>query len=191
MQTGDRRVELKGPGRVRGGIVVAGILVLAVIAAPAIAADPNRVGGPPGGPPGQQGKPDKVKEPKDLITVTGTISVTTDADGAAVYRVAANGRTWDLQAGPRWFHGDRHPLRALVGKTVTITGETASGSGRIDVHAVDGKMLREAGRPPWAGGWKRVGEAHPGWSQDKADRFKARFGDCFPPGLCKKGDHAD
>jgi opacity protein-like surface antigen len=41
------------------------------------------------------------------------------------------------------------------------------------------------GKPPWAGGWKRVGEGHPGWSQEKADRFKAKFGDCFPPGQCK------
>jgi hypothetical protein len=191
MQTGERGVGLKGPGRVRGAIVVAGILVLAVIAAPAIAADPNRAGGPLGGPPGQQGKPDKVKEPTELVTVTGTVSVTTDADGAAVYRVSASGSTWDLQAGPRWFHGDKHPLKAYVGKSVTITGETASGSAKINVHSVDGKMLREAGRPPWAGGWKHVGETHPGWSQDKADRFKARFGDCFPPGLCKKGDQAD
>jgi hypothetical protein len=57
--------------------------------------------------------------------------------------------------------------------------------------------LREPGKPPWAGGWKVVGEKHPGWSQEKADRFKAKFGDCFPPGQCKDkpdkgaGDGAD
>ena len=26
---------------------------------------------------------------------------------------------------------------------------------------------------------------HAGGSQDKAERFRARFGDCFPPGQCK------
>ena len=37
-----------------------------------------------------------------------------------------------------------------------------------------------------------VGAAHPGWSQDKADRMKAKFGDCFPPGKCKdKPSHAN
>jgi hypothetical protein len=47
------------------------------------------------------------------------------------------------------------------------------------------RAVREAGKPPWAGGWRRVGERHPGWSQEKADRMKAKFGDCFPPGQCK------
>jgi hypothetical protein len=39
---------------------------------------------------------------------------------------------------------------------------------------VDGKTIREPGRPPWAGGWKVVGEKHPGWSQEKADRQAAK-----------------
>jgi hypothetical protein len=59
--------------------------------------------------------------------------------------------------------------------------------------AVDGTRLREPGKPPWAGGWKVVGERHPGWSEEKAARFAerqaakaARFGDCWPPGHCKQ-----
>ncbi len=73
---------------------------------------------------------------------------------------------------------------------MTITGEQAAGSTEVDVLTVDGKALREPGKPPWAGGWKVVGERHPGWSQEKADRFKAKFGDCFPPGQCKTKDKA-
>jgi hypothetical protein len=69
---------------------------------------------------------------------------------------------------------------------VTIVGTKAADSNNVDVVSVDGTALREPGKPPWAGGWKRVGSIHPGWSQEKADRFKAKFGDCFPPGLCKQ-----
>ena len=64
-------------------------------------------------------------------------------------------------------------------------GDKTAAQTEVDVLAVDGTVIREAGRPPWAGGWKRVGERHPGWSQEKADRFKAKFGACFPPGQCK------
>jgi hypothetical protein len=35
-----------------------------------------------------------------------------------------------------------------------------------------------------------VGEKHPGWSQAKADKFKAKFGGCFPPGQCKHAEAA-
>ena len=68
---------------------------------------------------------------------------------------------------------------------MTVDGEVAEGSTDVDVLAVNGTALREAGKPPWAGGWKVVGKQHPGWSQEKADRFQAKFGDCFPPGQCK------
>jgi hypothetical protein len=72
--------------------------------------------------------------------------------------------------GPPWWWGDDHPLKGLVGKTVTVAGERADGAADVDVFIVDGKTLREAGRPPWAGGWKAVGERHPGWAQWKADK---------------------
>ena len=58
---------------------------------------------------------------------------------------------------------------------------------------VDGKRIRAEGKPPWAGGWKRVGERHPGWTQEKWDRWQAKMAgkakalgvDCWPPGHCK------
>ena len=85
------------------------------------------------------------------------------------------------------------PSYPYVGKRVTIVGEQREGSTEVEVKTVDGKAVREPGKPPWAGGWKVVGKDHPGWSQEKADRHaakaaekKARFGlDCWPPGHCK------
>ncbi len=52
-----------------------------------------------------------------------------------------------------------------------MVGEQEQGSTAVDVQTVDGKVIREPGKPPWAGGWKRVGKDHPGWSQEKADRM--------------------
>lgn len=131
--------------------------------------------------PGQQ----KEKKPSTPITVSGTVETSTDAEGEKGYTVTDGGKTYKLEAGPKWFF-DTHPLEEFVGKSVSIEGEITEGSDVIDVLSVDGKALRAAGKPPWAGGWKRVGERHPGWSQEKADRMKAKFGDCFPPGQCKE-----
>jgi hypothetical protein len=163
--------------------VLAGLALIAlliVVALPVIAADPS----PRPAPPGQENKPPKVE--KAPITVTGTVASTTDADGRASFTLRSGGTTYTLDAGPSWFLGDDHPLEAYVGKNVRVVGKAAAGSVEIDVESVDGKALRAPGKPPWAGGWKVVGEGHPGWSQEKADRFKAKFGDCFPPGRCKE-----
>jgi hypothetical protein len=159
--------------------VFALIALLVVVALPAIAADPSAKPVPPG----QVNKPEKVE--KASITVTGTIGTSTDSDGRATYTVRSGASTYTLEAGPSWFYGDNHPLKPYVGKSVTVVGERAAGSTEIDVESVNGKAVRAAGKPPWAGGWKVVGKTHPGWSQEKADRFNAKFGDCFPPGKCK------
>jgi len=124
------------------------------------------------------------------VTLRGSVSTTTDEDGRAIYHLTSAGLVYELEAGPPWYWGDAHPLKPYVGKTVTITGEKTLGTNEVDVLTVDGTAIREPGRPPWAGGWRRVGSAHPGWSQEKADRFQAKFGDCFPPGQCKKQDAA-
>lgn len=151
-----------------------------LIAVPALAGQPSPAPGK-GGAPGQQ----KTKVAKVPITIAGTVESSTDADGHAVYTLTDGGKTYTLEAGPRWFFGDAYPLKPYVGNSVTIEGEIAEGSSEVEVISVDGKALREPGKPPWAGGWKRVGSIHPGWSQEKADRMKAKFGDCFPPGQCK------
>lgn len=161
------------------------ILALAVLAAvvafPALAAESE-----PGGP-GNSGKPKKEKVPKDPITLSGTVESSTDADGRTTYTLRSGGTTYTLDAGPSWFFGDDHPLNGHVGDSVTIVGEKAADSTEVDVTSINGTAVRaEGGKPPWAGGWKKVGEGHPGWSQEKADRFKVKFGDCFPPGQCKE-----
>ena len=153
--------------------------------------------------PEASGKPEngqkerKDKAPEQEITLSGTVTTGTDADGETVYSMQSGGTTYVLEAGPKWFFGDDYPLKPFVGKNVTIVGEVAEGSTEVDVVSVDGTRLREPGKPPWAGGWKNVGERHPGWSEEKAARWAerqaakaARFGDCWPPGHCKQQDEA-
>ena len=120
------------------------------------------------------------------ITLHGTIVATIDGKGRPSFSLTSGATTYQLEAGPPWFWGANNPLAKYTGKTVTVTGETHTGSTDVDVLTVDGTVIREPGKPPWAGGWKVVGSAHPGWSQEKADRFNAKFGGCFPPGQCKK-----
>ena len=168
-------------------LAVAIVAVIAALALPALAASPNPSGpSTPGEKPGKG--PKASHEPAVAVTLRGVVGTVTSADGEAGYTITADGKTVRLEAGPAWFWGDKHPLKAFVGKTVTITGEQSGDE--VDVATVDGTAIREAGRPPWAGGWKAVGQTHPGWSQDKADRFaekaKARGVDCWPPGLCKE-----
>ena len=167
------------------GIAIVALLV--AVALPALAANPNA--------PGQANKAAKEKVAKAPITLNGTIETSTDADGKAKYTLADGGKVYTLKAGPAWFFGDAYPLKPFVGQSVTVVGEVAEGTTEVDVESVNGTALRAAGKPPWAGGWKVVGERHPGWTQEKADRMKAKFGDCFPPGQCKvkpaKPDKAD
>jgi hypothetical protein len=161
--------------------LAAGALAVAVVAVPVLgqatspAAEPGAaVAAPPSEKPGKGPKAGKEKVASLPVTLTGTVGTRTDADGKVVYTLAAGGTTYDLQAGPPWFWGDAHPLESLVGSSVTITGEQAEGTTTVDVLTADGKTIREPGRPAWAGGWKAVGKAHPGWAQWKADKAAAR-----------------
>ena len=166
-------------------LAVATILLLA-IAVPVLAAGPGASSAP------GQGK-DKTKSPETPITLNGTIESSPDANGESQYTLTDGAKTYTLEAGPKWFFDKgSYPLDAFVGKNVRVEGELAEGSTDVDVISIDGTALREPGKPPWAGGWKVVGERHPGWSREKADRMKAKFGDCFPPGQCKdKPNHPD
>jgi hypothetical protein len=164
-------------------LLVTALAVLAIVVAlPALAAEPST--SPDG--PGNSEKAKKEKVAKDPITLNGTVASSTDAEGKTTYTIQSGGTTYTLGAGPSWFFGDDHPLKPFVGDSVSVVGEKAAGSTEVDVETVNGTALREGGKPPWAGGWKRVGEGHPGWSQEKADRFTAKFGNCFPPGKCKE-----
>lgn len=160
--------------RIAAVIVIVALALMVVL--PALAAGGKSAA------PGQN----KAKAEKGPITLTGTIESTTDADGTKAYTVTDGGKTYSLEAGPKWFFDvGSYPLDKFVGESVTIAGEIGEGSDEVDVSSVNGTALRAPGKPTWAGGWKVVGERHPGWSQEKADRFAAKFGSCFPPGQCK------
>ena len=161
----------------RSMTVLFGIALLLLVSLPVLAGTGN---GKPT--PGQE----KEKTPKAPITLNGTIEKAAGEDGKSDYTLTDGGKTYTLEAGPRWFFDEgAYPLDKYVGKNVRVEGEIAEGSTEVEVISIDGTALREPGKPPWAGGWKVVGEKHPGWSQAKADRMKAKFGDCFPPGQCK------
>jgi hypothetical protein len=141
-------------------------------------------------------RPDKsataAKGGEAAITLTGTVQLAADAKGRPAYTLTSGLTTYTLKAGPRKLTGAGSPLNQYVGQSVTITGTLAAGSNQVNVVSINGTALRGQGKPPWAGGWKAAGAGHPGWSQAKADRMKARFGDCFPPGQCKdKAKHED
>ncbi len=52
-------------------------------------------------------------------------------------------------------------LDGLVGTSVIVKGETGR-CGDVDAFTINGQSYRSTGRPPWAGGPKRVGAIHPG-----------------------------
>jgi hypothetical protein len=158
------------PRSIRGPLALLALLVLAIVVAiPVLAASPTPSGGPgPGNGKGPKGS----HEPEVQVTLTGTVAATTAGDGSTDYTISANGKTLRLESGPKWFWGDKNPLKAFVGKSVTIVGEQSGDE--VDVQSVDGKPIRAPGKPPWAGGPMVVGKIHPGWSQDKADRAAAR-----------------
>ena len=157
-------------GRRRFGLLAFVALIALAIAIPAfvLAADPSATPAPPG-----QSKPDKspkpgkgnqkAKTPEVAVTVEGTVQEGKDGQGRPAYTLTANGKTWELSAGPAWYWGDKNPLKSFVGKSVKVAGSTHEGSSELDVETVNGTAIRAAGKPPWAGGPWRVGPTHPGW----------------------------
>jgi len=193
---------------------IVAVALIAAVAIPALAADPSSSptasaaasAAPERQKPSKQSKPDRAADPQRgakpdrvpevAVTLKGTVGTRTTVDGDTEYTLTVGSTVLTLEAGPSWFYGDKHPLKPFVGKSVTVVGEQATGSTEVDVRSVDGIVIRSAGRPPWAGGWKVVGKIHPGWSQEKWDKWqakiadrKARFGvDCWPPGQCRGAD---
>ena len=141
---------------------VAGLAAILLIAAPVFGANPSP-------------KPAKAdKAPEIAKTLTGTVAASVDEKGRATYSMVVGGVTWELSAGPKWFWGANNPLAAFVGKSVEVTGTYHAGENDLDVATVDGKALRAAGKPPWAGGPKVVGSSHPGWKDGKAGKGHGR-----------------
>ncbi|HZC33819.1 MAG TPA: hypothetical protein VE640_11070, partial [Candidatus Bathyarchaeia archaeon] len=164
--------------RTRSPLNPAAILAVAVlaiaVALPVLAASPAPSAAPAASGHGSEATraPKASEAPEVQVTIRYQVGSTTDGQGRPSFTLQANGKTLSLSAGPPWFFGTKNPLMPFVGKTVTIVGEQSGDE--IDVTSVDGTALRAPGKPPWAGGWKVVGQAHPGWSQAKADREAAK-----------------
>ena len=182
-------------------LLVGVVALVALVAIPTLAATPtpspkaapeaSKAPGKSGDAPGKSKQKDKVAGV--AVDLSGRIGTRTNAAGETEYTLTVGSTTYTIDAGPSWYWKDKNPLKAFVGKAVKVTGEQKQGTTEVEVDTVDGKALREPGKPPWAGGWKVVGKDHPGWSQEKADRWadkaadkQRRFGvDCWPPGHCK------
>ncbi len=95
--------------------------------------------------------------------MTGTVKQGVDGQGRPSFTLTDGSKTWDLSAGPPWFWGDKNPLKAYAGKSVTIVGSSEAGGAELDVETVNGTAIRAPGKPPWAGGPWVVGPTHPGW----------------------------
>lgn len=140
-------------------LLVVSLAAVLAIAVPVFGADPSAKPEPPG-----QTKQEKAeKGPEIALTLKGTVAKTTNGNGRPTFTLTDGGVTWDLSAGPNWYWGDKNPLAAFVGKSVEVTGRHHTGATELDVDTIDGKALRAAGKPPWAGGPKVVGKIHPGW----------------------------
>lgn len=161
-------------------------------AEPATGPDENEDGDGDTQKPDKAAKPEKgPKAPEHPVTLTGTVGKESGENGDFTLTVGSH--VYKLSAGPKWWWGDANPLAAAVGKTVTIEGEQEEGTSNVDVLAIDGTAIRAAGKPPWAGGWKVVGEKHPGWAQWKVDKLNSRgggHGRDNAPGQLKKDDAA-
>jgi hypothetical protein len=147
----------------RPGLLVVGAIVALTLSGSVLAASPQP--SPDAGP----GRSREAKEakadkgPEIAKTVTGTVVRGTDDKGRPSYSISAGGTTWELSAGPPWFWGQDSPLEASVGRSVTVVGTYHEGETELSVDTIDGTAIRAAGKPPWAGGPKVVGERHPGW----------------------------
>ena len=199
----DRTVPAMNARPTRTNLIHIGIMAVVLLGALLVVALASRPLGsqPTGATETGSGRSDQAaKAPATDVSLSGALGSRTAADGTTEYTLTNGDTVLSLDAGPAWFFGDSYPLAPFVGQQVTITGEQREGSTTVDVLTVNGTALREPGKPPWAGGWKTVGERHPGWSQEKADRQAAkqaakaarqaakqeRFGlDCWPPGHCK------
>lgn len=147
----------------RAILPAAGLLALLLVAAPVLAAKPE-------------------KGPELAKSLTGTVTSSEDAKGRAVFSMIVGGVTWELSAGPKWFWGANNPLAAFVGESVEVTGTYHPGETELDVDTVDGVALRTPGKPAWAGGPKVVGASHPGWKDGKPGKG---FGREHAPGQNK------
>ena len=181
----------------RLGLMVLGLVAALAFAIPVIGADPSPSTSPPAEaeseePETSESAAEKAREkaaaaaerveskaernPEIGRTLTGRVGETTDGKGRPTFTLTVGGVIWELSSGPKWYWGDKNPLAAFVGKTVEVAGTHHEGDSELDVETVNGAGIRAAGKPPWAGGPKVVGERHPGWKAWKADKAQNKPG---------------
>lgn len=154
----------------RAALLAGGLVALLAVAVPVIAADHTASPGAPEQGQGQRGQGNKAeKGPEIKTTLSGLVEQTVDEKGRPTFTITSEGAVWELSAGPKWFYGDNNPLTAWVGQSVEVAGTYREGATELDVDTVNGERLRAEGKPPWAGGPRVVGEAHPGWKAWKAE----------------------
>ena len=197
MSVRTRSLALGGAAVVILGIAAVPVLGQAPSPTPAAAASaspfvpPGHSSDKPGNGP-KTDKGEKAEKAEEVaVSLTGVVGAKTDGEGRASYTLTVGSKVYSLEVGPPWFWGANNPLAPFVGKSTTITGEQATGSDEVEVFTAGGTTIREPGKPPWAGGWKVVGERHPGWAQWKVDKMKAKFGDGKPGRATAPGQQKD
>ena len=108
-----------------------------------------------------ESKPERKNEdgPEQIRSVSGTLARDGDGFRLAGRELGLGARWWRETAKVADFDGDGTTevvvteLAGLVGKSVTATGEDEGDE--LSVRTLNGKTLRVAGRPPWAGGPNR------------------------------------
>ena len=170
-------------------LLVGGAMVVALaIAIPVMGADPSPSAGPrvnrnrtsrrtPTSPTRRRRPPRAAKAAKTevAVTVQGTVTKGTDDKGRPTYSVTADGKTWELSAGPSWYWGDKNPLNAYVGKSVSIAGHHARRRDRAGRR--DGRRHGPPGAGQAAVGRRTVGRRRDAPRMEALDgRRQARQG---------------
>jgi hypothetical protein len=102
---------------------------------------------------------ERESEPEQLRSVSGTLARDGNGFRLAGKELGLGARWWRETAKVADFDGDGTTeavvteLAGLVGKSVSATGEDEGDE--LSVRTLNGKTLRSAGRPRWAGGPNR------------------------------------
>ena len=126
------------------------------------------------------------KETKQPATITNpagkVVKVTASDETHYALQDAAGNNLYYLEVGPKWYYAARaYPLDKYAGQQVTVTGaieqpnpnkpaknpkakqapKTPLDAPVLEVYTVNNDKIRDAGKPPWAGGPK-TNPNHPG-----------------------------
>lgn len=135
----------------------------------------------------KQTKPagNEAKQPAAVVSATGKLVKVTAGDDMRYALQDSAGKTiYYLEAGPKWFYASgAYPLDKYAGQQVTVTGVVEQPNANankppknpkanqapkvpldapiLEVYTVNNDKIRDAGKPPWAGGPKN-NPNHPG-----------------------------